>query len=136
MAAIPLNRGFSLPELLCALAIAALLLGIALPVHQQHRHRVERVQAARALEGAATCLATNESLDRMIGAANCLPTPTGAYRFELAPTSGGWMEGHEWRAEPRGGQRGDRCGTLVLDHDGRRTVTGTDRDADACWRGR
>ena len=132
-------RGFSLTELLAALAITLLLLSVALPGYREHRHTAARLQALQSLQSAERCRASQSALagdgaSRPIH--DCLPPDTAAYRFFLVPAEGGFGEGHDWRAEPRGDQRRDRCGTLVLDHLGRKSVLGTGEGGADCWRGR
>lgn len=130
------RRGFSLPELLAAIAITLVLLTLALPGYQAHHHRMERVQALQGLQQAARCHVAQRSLKGMGDPARCLPAPSRSYRFLVVPARGGLAAGHEWRAEPLGAQRQDSCGTLVLDHEGRKAALGTPARGVACWRGR
>lgn len=130
------SSGFTLVELLCAVTIALVLMSVALPGWQEHRFRVERVQAVQALQRAAACEAARSSISLRTDRQACLPGSSGAYRFLLVPARGGFAMGHEWRAEPRGRQRGDACGTLVLDHAGRRLTLGAGSSRVDCWRGR
>ena len=133
------EHGFSVLELLTALLITSVLLTFALPAWQAHGHRVERVNALASLQQAAQCQtrrsvwATSSSL---APDASCLPRPSTAYRFLAVRTAGPEGDGYEWRAEPRGRQTADDCGTLVLDHLGRRSVLGTAEQALRCWQGR
>jgi type IV pilus assembly protein PilE len=134
-----LENGFSSLELLTALLIAGVLLTIALPAWQAHGYRVERAAALAGLQEAAQCQArrsvwTEPSGDLPDDA--CLPRASSAYRFLALRTGGPDEPGYEWRAEPQGRQRADACGTLVLDHQGRRSVLGTAEQALRCWQGR
>lgn len=131
-----LQSGFSLPELLAAMAITLVLMTLALPGYQAHQHRVERVQALQGLQGAARCHTTQLSLQGKSDLTRCLPAPSRTYRYLVVPARGGLELGHEWRAEPLGAQRRDGCGTLVLDHEGRKYQLGTPARGVACWRGR
>ena len=123
-------------ELLTALVITLVLLTLALPGYQAYRHRVERVLAAQGLQQAAQCFGAQQLLGNNSEPNHCLPVATGTYEFRFVPLTGGLQPGHEWRAEPVGSQRGDGCGTLVLDHLGRRSVLGTPARGVSCWRGR
>jgi len=128
--------GFTLPELLCAVVITLVLLTVALPAYREHRLAVARTDALLALREAAACQAGRRHLERQATLRDCLPAPTRAYRFLLVPTRAAGREGHEWRAEPRGDQRGDACGTLVLRDDGHRDALGAGWRRVRCWRGR
>jgi prepilin-type N-terminal cleavage/methylation domain-containing protein len=128
--------GFTLPEILVALLITALLLTLALPAYRDHQTRVQRSEALLALQAAGQCAARQ----RLQGADNawdrCTPRPGNHYNYLLIAANGGPEEGFEWRAEPRGAQKTDACGTLVLDHLGAKRVLGAVRSPQACWAGR
>ncbi len=130
------QSGFTLVELLCAVTIALVLLTVALPGWREYRQGVERVQAVRGLQQAAGCQAARTAVNLAASLADCLPASTRSYRFLLVPARGGFDRGHEWRAEPRGPQRGDACGTLVLDHSGSRRLLAAPGTGIDCWRGR
>ena len=131
--------GFSLLELLTALLITGIILTFALPTWQTHGHRVERSAALAGLQQAAQCQA-KRSIWTPASPVNpdptCLPRNSGAYRFLVVRTGSPKVQCYEWRAEPQGKQRGDACGTLVLDHKGGRSVLGTAERARRCWQGR
>ncbi len=132
-------RGFTLLELLSALLIFGVLLTVALPAWQAHTFRIERTAALAGLQRAAQCQAKQsvwETLPFARPDTRCLPRDTGAYRFLAVPTGTPADGAYEWRAEPLGRQRGDACGTLVLDHRGQRAVLGTAEHALRCWQGR
>ncbi len=129
------QAGFTLVELLCTVTIALVLMTVALPTWRDYRFGVARVEAVRALQQAAACQAAREAVDLAVNRRGCLPPPTRSYRFVLLSARGGFGQGHEWRAEPRGEQRGDACGTLALAHDGRRRLLGATGFKADCWRG-
>lgn len=133
------KRGFTTVELLTALLITGVLLTFALPAWQAHGYRIERSAALAGLQQAARCQAKRSvwtTSPGLLPDTSCLPRASTSYRFLAVPTEGPDGAGYEWRAEPRGRQRADRCGTLVLDHQGRRAVLGTAEQALRCWRGR
>jgi type IV pilus assembly protein PilE len=133
------ERGFTLLELLTALLITAILLTLALPAWHAYGLRVERSSALAGLQQAAQCEAKRSiwtSVTVVDPDPTCLPPDSPAYRFLVVRTGVGREAGVEWRAEPRGRQRSDACGTLVLDHRGRRSVLGTAEEALRCWQGR
>lgn len=126
--------GYTLTELLSALAITLLVLTFALPGWQTHRQGVARIEAARLLEAARTCSSARRALERAGAAMDCLPSPTASYRFMAVPLPADSAAGIEWRGEPLGSQREDGCGTLVLADDGTRGVLGASVDSARCWR--
>lgn len=130
------QRGFTLLELMAALVITMALLTVALPGFEAQQYRVERVQALQGLQAAARCHAAQRAIRGQVDPSRCVPPASPRYRFFLVPAQGGLDAGHEWRAEPQDAQRGDPCGTLVLDHLGQKSVLGTPARAVACWRGR
>jgi prepilin-type N-terminal cleavage/methylation domain-containing protein len=133
------ERGFSLHEVLTTLLITGVLLTVALPAWQAYGFRIERAAALTELQQAALCQAKRSvwaPVTRNVPDPTCLPRTSSAYRYLAVPTVEPGEAGYEWRAEPLGRQRADKCGTLVLDHRGRRSVLGTAEQALRCWQGR
>lgn len=129
-------RGFTLVELLVALLITAVLLTLAIPTYREHQVRVERTQALQTLNAARQCAAAQTLQGGPAPGGHCTPVATSHYRYLLVTTSNDRERRFEWRAEPRGVQMADACGTLVLDHLGGKRVLGAARSSQACWRGR
>ncbi len=139
--------GFSMLELVIALAMAAVLAAYAVPAYVTYTARGHRVDAVIALHRAAQyvsagafavapvpALALPPGLDRIPA------TGRAVYRLDVLPVgdAGG---GYELRAVPlnNGPMRGDACGTFVLDGLGVRSNLGSEVDSagvDACWSGR
>lgn len=133
------QRGFSALELLTALLITGVLTTLAVPAWHAHAHRMERAVAMARLQQAARCQARR--LTWSVAATgtpdtSCLPRESSTYRFLVVRTDTRGEATFEWRAEPKGRQRADSCGTLVLDHQGRKSVLGTAEHALRCWQGR
>jgi type IV pilus assembly protein PilE len=140
-----LASGFSLLELVIALAMAAVLVAYGVPAYVAYVARGHRIDAVVALHRAAQHVTVN-AVDT--GAASALPpgldrTPAhgrAVYRLELAGADD--REGsYEIRAIPVDGgpMGGDVCGTFVLDGLGtrsNRTARTEDADSEACWSGR
>lgn len=124
--------GFTLVELLVCLSLIGILLGIALPVYQEHIQRVRRVDAQKSLVELA------QSLERFY-------TSRGSYigatlPFAQSPRSAGQVfyrlgfvgepdeSGYVLQAEPVGAMARDACGVLTLTSSGLRGAA-TER----CW---
>ncbi len=149
MPAAACKRGFSLTELLVALAILALLAAAAAPLWQRQIERTRRLDATDALLRIAVAqerfylengrYAGSSELQAApptgLGVAG---TERGYYALELRALAGGADSGYEARAMARqpGAQAGDeQCRMLALDSTGRRsaeTSEGAD-SSEACW---
>lgn len=137
-------RGFTLTELVVALAIAAVLATFAMPVYRHHVEQGHRLGAMAALYraaqyvealGGALPAALPDGLDRApehgasVYALQIRPTDdaAGGYTLEASPLNDGPM-------------RGDACGTYVLHADGTRGNRDASRqegneavNETACW---
>lgn len=147
-------RGFSVFELLIAVAIAAILAAVAVPAYtdlmrRSHRSeaRVTLIQAAHWMERAATATGVYPAADQLpsgilttpgskapqvIAGDGSLTVVNDRYRV-VAASQGG--RGYTLVATPVAGstQAADKCGALSLDQAGRRTVVGGALPAEQCW---
>lgn len=128
--------GYTLVELLVALLITAVLMTLAVPGYQEHQLTVHRTEALQTLQGAHQCEARQRLQGIKGSTGRCTPGPTAHYNYLLIADGRGLERTHEWRAEPRGAQKTDACGTLVLDHLGAKRVLGSVRSPQLCWQGR
>lgn len=144
-------RGFSLLELMIAVAIVAILVRIALPAYQEYIRRSTRAAAKTSLaefmarqenwradrKTFATTLAQlgypdTTYLDRDGSATS---SATGApYRMEIVLASGAFSS---VQAVPLNSQAADKCGTLVIAATGVKSVTSpaSGWTSDKCWKG-
>ncbi|HEU4590626.1 MAG TPA: type IV pilin protein [Steroidobacteraceae bacterium] len=145
----PLQRGFTLAEILTALVVIVVLAAIAIPMWRVHTLRVRRADATAALiavqaaqdawfgrharyaDGAQLTRAAPEGL----GLKN--QSERGFYDLELERREDGLGYVATARASGRAGQSDDmRCVEFSLDQNNRRRALdseGKDRSAD-CWR--
>ena len=128
--------GFTILELVVALAIVALLLALALPGYQRYQQRAERAEAVRQLLAAAACQERLRADTGYFDTTRCLDSMAGgAYALRFEPAAQTTSLSFTVIAEPTSaGQAGD-CGSLSLDQAGTRGIGGDGRVGD-CWGGR
>jgi type IV pilus assembly protein PilE len=133
--------GFSVIEIVVALAIVAILAALALPHYHDAVRRGRRaearaglLQAAHWLERVAT--RTGSYLHDEAEFPQALTTvPSGTYAIGFKP-SDAKGSGYTLTATPRGAQVGDRCGSYTLDQTGLRglaSASATEALQAECW---
>ncbi|MBU6487270.1 MAG: prepilin-type N-terminal cleavage/methylation domain-containing protein [Burkholderiales bacterium] len=139
--------GFSMLELVIALAMLAVMVGYGMPAYVAYAARGHRLEAVVALHRAAQYIVVRMA-DRDIDSEPSLPAG-----LDRAPEHGRivyrieWVQGADsrtgyeiWAKPVDGGpMHGDACGTFVLDGFGMRSnrdARGVGLDAQACWAGR
>lgn len=133
------SPGFSLVEILCVLAMVALLGAVALPLYDGHVRRSRRaearaalLQAAHRLEREATATGTYPAGDLPASQAD---VAGGRYRIlRVAPASE--LDGalrFSLQAVPLGAQTRDDCGTFTLNSTGERGLLGNRAPVADCW---
>ena len=135
------GRGFTLLEVLIAMAVVAILTAIAVPSYAEYVRRSQRAEARATLIQAAQFMErvrTERNSYRPGGAAPTLPpdlaavprTGTARYLLQLQTNT---ATQYVLEARAVGSMATDRCGNLRLDHTGLRTYTGVDGSMDLCW---
>jgi len=125
------QRGFSLMELMVAVAVAGILLAVAVPTYQSHLNNNRRavagaclVELSQYMERVYTSSMTynvNNGAPTVLPASTCQQTLTGTYVFTLNANA----QTYTLSAEPKGAQSGDTsCGTLAVDQAGVRSANG------------
>lgn len=139
-------RGFSLVELLVAMAIAGLLAALALPGYSHVMHRARRQDARIALLRLQHHLEVHFASHRSYGPRMDQNPPAmperselGYYLLELHVSADGMSYTAMARADPAGVQAADsRCTWLAVDETGRRQNADLsrrwrDNDPYRCW---
>ena len=128
----PPSKGFTLVELLCVMALVALLSSLALPSYQSSQQRAQRSLAKLAL------MKTAHWLERAASLSSIYPTvlPDAVwqssdmrYRLQLQGQANAYL----LTAIPLGSQSSDPCGQLTLSHTGERGVQHALFSAAQCW---
>lgn len=136
------SKGFSLMELMVALAISGVLLAIAVPAYQSYAQSSRRAVAASCLveltqfmERVYTTSMSyniNNNADTVLPDTQCQQTLAEFYAFSLDAEA----QTFTLSAAPKGGQSSDSaCGTLTIDQAGTRTAAGSSTAATVreCW---
>lgn len=128
--------GFTLTELLIALACAMLLAAFAYPAYTGQLVRTRREEGRQALYDLARRMEQRlhqqgSYAGARVGPGGLMPaaTATGHYRLEVLDAT---AEGYRLAAVPQGAQAGDPCGTLTYSHLGEQGALG-DPAAGRCW---
>lgn len=132
------GTGFTLIEVLIVMVLVGLLLTIAVPQYQQFLLRGHRVEAITLLAEAAAC---QERIRANTGAydpdrcTNFGPE-NPHYLITSGPAADDSVDGFMLVAAPVAQSEQDECGSLGLDHTGKRTITGPAENLWRCWSGR
>jgi len=133
----PPHTGFTVLELLIALLIAGLLLGLAIPSYQRYMLRGQRADAVRMLLSAAACQERIRAANGAYDTRQCISeTGNGSYALRIEPAAEATATVFSVTAEPRKPLTSDPCGALSLDHTGIRRISGDAAALAACWSGK
>ena len=127
-------KGFTLIEMLIALACVALLASLAWPSYQNLILRSQRAQARASLLQAAHWLERAASANGSYPLTADVPASVlqiDGQRYKMSVTS--TAQSYTLSATPVGTQTADACGTLTVNHLGVRSVQGASQTAAQCW---
>ena len=128
------QKGFTLIEMLIALACVALLASLAWPSYQNLILRSQRAQASASLLQAAHWLERAASANGSYPLTADVPASVlqiDGQRYKMSVTSS--PQSYTLSATPLGAQAADTCGTLTVNHLGVRNVQGASQTAAQCW---
>jgi len=127
------TQGFSLIELMIAVAIVGILASLAYPAYQEYGLRANRSEGRNALLDAATRLerhySDNNQYDTLANANIAADSEGGIYLITLNLVG---AQNYTLTATPVSFSD-PKCGNLTLTNVGIRGRTGSGEDADYCW---
>lgn len=127
------NGGFSLIELMIAVAVVGILAAVAYPSYQQYLLRGARAEAqAHMMDIAARqgqFLIDNRAYADSVATLGVPTPPSVASKYTIAIASVDAPPAFTVTATPTGAQASDSCGTLTLTQAGVKSASGTG----TCW---
>lgn len=134
-------RGFSLVELVIAMAVVGILTAIAVPAYSQYVQRSHRSDARLALMRAAQWMEryrtdwgsySNAANPPVLPKDMAVSPATGKAQYDIAVVPTAMTFTLTATPSKGGAMTADKCGNLTLAHDGQRGRTGT-APLEQCW---
>lgn len=138
MTKLRVQRGFTLIELMIAVAILAIVMGIAIPSYTQWviesgraDGKAQLFETAQNLERCFTRYSTYDSDECNVGDGDTIESEKGKYQVTVDADGTTF----ELTAAPQGGQSDDdECASLILDSTGARRISDdATGDVEDCW---
>lgn len=130
------QRGFTLIELMITVVVVAILAAVAMPSYTEYIKRSHRSNARTTLVGAAQWMeraATAIGSYPLTGSVTAGILSVEGNRYSVTATVALSGQTFTFTATPLGTQATDKCGSLIIDQAGRKTVTGASLTAEECW---
>ena len=130
------SHGMTLIELVIVMAVMGILLALAVPSYQSYMLRVHRTEAIRMLLQASMCQQRIYAGHGNYDTNQCHPgSEYQRYQVTYQPPD---TQGRTYiaMATPKGAQLADPCGSLSLDQNGARSISGVGSSIMKCWNGR
>ena len=130
------SHGMTLIELVIVMAVMGILLALAVPSYQSYMLRVHRTEAIRMLLQASMCQQRIYASHGNYDTERCRPgSEYQRYQVTYQPPD---TQGRTYiaMASPKGAQLADACGSLSLDQNGARSISGMSTSIMKCWNGR
>jgi type IV pilus assembly protein PilE len=129
-------KGMTLIELVIVVAVMGILLAIAIPSYSGYMLRVHRSEAIRMLLQASMCQERIYAGFNSYDTGKCRPV-SEHQRYHISYTSPDSLErSYIAMATPQGAQLDDECGSLSLDQNGTKSISGNEISVTKCWNGR
>jgi type IV pilus assembly protein PilE len=130
-------RGFTLVELMIAVAVVAILVAFAVPSYREHIAASRRTDAKSALLAVAQLMERNYTergtyAGVTLGSTGVYPStsPQGYYALSIASQD---ANGFSLLATRAGAQVGDKCGNYTYDQAGTKGLASATYTAAQCW---
>ena len=130
------SHGMTLIELVIVMAVMGILLTLSVPSYQSYMLRVHRTEAIRMLLQASMCQQRIYAGHGSYDTNRCRPgSEYQRYQVTYQPAD---TQGRTYiaMATPKGAQLADPCGSLSLDQNGARSISGVNSSIIKCWNGR
>ncbi len=131
------GRGFTLVEVMIAVAVIGILTAVALPSYRQHVANSRRADARAAILSLAQVMERwyterGTYVGATVGASGIYPSasPQGYYTMSISAQDATTFT---ISAAPAGAQTGDACGSYTYTQAGERGVSGGSRTVAQCW---
>jgi len=136
--------GFTLIELMIVVAVVGILSAIAYPSYMQYINNTWRTTAQACLVEMSQTMERRFTANMAYGGGDsdgtddlfqrgCSIEGGITNRYEFGFVGGVASGAYALQATPKGGQQGDECGALILDHVGQKTVSGASLAVSECW---